>query len=154
MSTVTLNHGAISRFFQNRVGVGGVGNAGMRTEAVRLAEAMAREARRSARSGELFRRRTGEVADSVHAIVRTSAKSGVTEVGVGTTSKVGGYLEKGTEPHIISARPGALATAFLRSAPGHPDPLINFNITHVNHPGNRAYRWLRKAVDDVLARRL
>lgn len=109
-----------------------------------MAERMAEQARRNVAIS--LRRRSGELERSIKPIVRTNA-AGVLEVGVGSTAPHSKPLEEGSPPHIIAAR----NARFLRSAPGHPDPLIRRNLRAVYHPGVRVpYRFLRRAVQSVV----
>lgn len=144
MSRVTVNPGAIDRFFAARP-LAGAGFPGLRTgSAELLAARMARVARRNA-SGQVVRARTGDLANSVRGIVRPHPRGG-TEIGVGTTLEYGAYLENGTEgQYIIAPR---RIDRLLVSAPGHPDPLRGPR-RFVIHPGIQAEGWLRQAVNDV-----
>jgi hypothetical protein len=153
LSTVRVNHAAINSFFQRQSVFGGSAIPGVGKNAERLAAAMVREAEKNAQTlfrvrGTSSERYGVNVAESVRPIVRTNAKTGGIEVGVGTISPVGGYLENGTRAHGISAR----RAPYLRSAPNHPDPLIGFKIKSVSHPGNKPYLWLQKAVNTVTGR--
>jgi len=148
MSQVTVNHGAINRFFAIRPlgGTGFAGGGGTGSARV-LAQRMATQARQNA-SGGVVRSRSGILAQSVRPIVRETP-IGV-EIGVGTTVEYGGFLERGVPgQHIIAPR---RIDRLLASAPGHPDPLRGPR-RFVIHPGIPAKHWLRQAVDSVIGRR-
>lgn len=142
MSTVKINEQLIASFFRSR------GRFTMRElRLVRiLAERMAEQARRNA-SGELLRRRTGLLAESVRPIVRLDPLSDGVRVGVGSLAPYAGYLEHGTGPHPIVAR----NRRFLASRADNPDPLERPR-RGVNHPGNEPKHWLRAAVMSVIGR--
>lgn len=138
MSAVRVNEGAVRRFFQSSP-LAGVGVPGLRSgSAERLAERAVRFAEREVES--TFHERTGELRQSLRAIVRTHAGGGV-EIGVGSTAPHAKYLEDGTIPHEI--RP--VNARFLVSTPDNPTPLRGRRL-RVSHPGNRAYGFLRKSL--------
>lgn len=159
MTVVRVFQGNITNFFERQAFRGAV-IPGANRKAETLARAMVRAAQRNA--GEL-NQRTGKLKDSVVPIVRKSPRSGALVVGVGTTVEYGKHLEEGTRAHPITPqRPfkgRGKGGYFLRSntqreiaARGHnPKPLRRPQLK-VNHPGNREYRWLRRAVTTVMGR--
>lgn len=144
MSVVTVNEFAV-RFFFEQQALRGASLPGLDRSANRIARRITDAAKRNA-SGEVVRRRTGFLADSLEPIVRTHARTGALEVGVGSTAPYAGYLEHGTSGGY-TIRP--VRTSFLVSAPGHPDPLSRPQ-RQVTHPGIEAKRFLQKAVDEVV----
>lgn len=118
--------------------------SGGRPVSARGANAMAARMLQRARencSGGIVRLRTGALASSLFPIVRRLPSGGM-RVGVGSNLRYARYLEEGTPPHTIRAR----RVKYLRSAPGHPDPLRAPGIVAVNHPGFEAKRILSEAV--------
>jgi hypothetical protein len=151
MTTVRIFNNNIESFFE-RQAMRGTALPGVGRSAERLANVMERNAIRNA-TGEVLQERTGEVGRSVVKIVRPDPRTGAIEVGVGTTSQVGGHLENGTSPHPITPTTGVkfLVSGGPRGKGPNPNPLHGRR-RRVNHPGNPPLRWLRKAVDDALIR--
>lgn len=149
MTNITINRNGINSFFERQAFGGAITGTGR--AANRLADRMVDEAVKNA-SGRMLHMRTGEVAKSVQKIVRRNPKTGAVEVGVGTTSKVGGHLANGAAPHTITPRSGKyLQSNGPRSKGPNPTPLRRRQ-RRVSHPGNRPIPWLRDAVNRVIGR--
>lgn len=154
---VTLKFGEIEDFFR-RNKLGSPGKIGNQTlpKARRLADRIAAQARRNA-SGEVVKRRTGYLAQSVYPIAREELTTGDLIVGVGTTADYGKVLEEGGVPHhigspIVNGRPLYLLRSNGPNSKGpNPTPLERPQIG-VNHPGPTAKRWLSKALEVALIR--
>lgn len=97
-------------------------------------------------SGREVRMRTGALADSVQAEVRTD--------GIGLHGRVwsdldyGYYLEAGTPPHTIRARNAFYLAGGRYAEPFHPDPLIREDLRVVDHPGFESKPWLTDALEE------
>lgn len=151
MSTVRVNEAAIRGFFRNRT-LGGGSFVGSERSARQLAFRMVVQAKKNA-SGDLLEKRSGQLADSVHPIIRVDPRGGI-EVGVGSTAPYADYLESGTRAHEIPSKVINGKRRYLKSYPNHPpnrNPL-RYPQVKVNHPGNTAKHWLRSAVNSVAAR--
>lgn len=66
------------------------------------------------------------------------------------------YLEEGTDPHLITAHGEDKYLAWERKV-NHREGWVEFvlpqwEVKQVNHPGNRAYRILHRAVEDVMGK--
>ncbi len=129
MSTVTINQAGIDRFFQTH-SLAGQRAAGPELQAA--ARLMVEKAKQAAEGG-VVQRRTGDLANSYKPIVRVDLVTGLTEVGVGSNLEYAKYIEEGTPEHKIENFRGT----------GRAE----------KHPGNRAYRIMRQAVDSVIPSR-
>lgn len=167
---ITINQAAIESFFERRA-IAGASIPGADSSVERMANRMLRKAKANASgstpSAGVVRKRTGDLAESLKKIIRTDPRTGSVEIGVGSTIEYSKWVEDGSPAHQIVARNFRLksgpmkGTPVLWSAPGHPDPLVGIYgpgrfspIRQVNHPGNDAKKFLRKAVDDVAFRGL
>jgi hypothetical protein len=145
MTDIRVNPEGVRRFLISTPSSGG--RPLLRRQAQRLVNEMVAVARQNA-SGDVVNQRSGNLAISVYPIMRPRVSGGWT-IGVGSDLPYARYLEEGTRPHTIRA----IRRPYLRSAPGHPDPLRYPHLKAVNHPGNEPFRWLRKAVDYVMRHR-
>ncbi len=85
-------------------------------------------------------RRTGRTAGTIRASV-DSPPGLVARGTVGSSDPVATYLEFGTRPHEIRARPGGV----LRFTVGNRVVFAR----SVRHPGTRPYLWLSRAVQEA-----
>lgn len=128
MTVVHINHGNIRSFFE-RQSLAGASIPGANRRAEVLSRAMVRQAEANARAD--VTERTGELFASFIPIVRRSPRTGGLEIGVATTVEHGKFLEEGTPAHTI---------------------FRGFGRSNIPHPGNREYRFMRRAVNQVIGR--
>jgi hypothetical protein len=163
VSRVTIYPGSIRSFFQSSplAGTGrGAGRGLGHGEARAIAARMTLAARVNAGT---FNQRTSSLVTSVVPIVRQLGGDAGTQVGVGTTVEHGKWLELGTEPHVMRPKVPFMGRGkggyFLRSNTEKwialkgvvPDGMeLERPRLLVQHPGNRAYRWMSDAVRSVV----
>lgn len=95
--------------------------------------------------------RTGRYRASITARVGTSGGGLVLQIG--SAVPYARYLEEGTEAHTITA--GNATYLAWRVKPNHREGWVRElspfqQVRQVSHPGNRAYRILQRAIEEVL----
>jgi hypothetical protein len=153
VSTVKVNIGAINRYFERRplAGAGAPGLRGGQANAIaaRMITFVIAEARKDFHTAG-GPGRSGELITSFIPIIEPHPLGG-TRVGVGSTAEHAKYLTEGTPRHSIPKRKSRYP---LKSAKGHPKPLLGYPIFQVNHPGTKPNDFIRRGVNLAIGRPL